>query len=566
MLTLRGVRRKDFSGHDIRLEWIVALVVGFFVHGVLTFLAAHMGLLNIYVICSLWLSGVACAFINRDMMNIIWPKQWRFNRRETVLLGLCVSFLVAKWLTTLLPLGHGDPLYYHLPSAWLWASAHKAYFVETIPWILQGGLAEYVYAQFAVITQERFATMLLAQMTHCFVGLIVSAALVYMIIRRWVSRDWAFVAVLGFVTFGEETMMLVRAKNDGYVLACCMASLAFICRYRQDASRRSLVWGVVTATMGLGFKHTALFYIVPLAPLLFFMMAKEHMLWGMGAAFSTLLFAALPMLRNYWYTGNPLFPAFSEHFPNQYMNLWLTDEVNGFSYVSGSWYEQLKAQVSRIWLGSCFYPLAFFAWRSRLRWLWWLACLATAFLIVMTGQGWYARFHFYLYALLAILATSLAAEWAERRVWILWLCLGLIFAKAQFEVPFTQFFLRTVPYVMNGESLDAYFSAIKPNHAMVLWMNAHIKTPAKIFSFYDNESYFLNFPLTVPENHRAANDIWQLRTYDEITAGLKREGYTHLLIPPGKEDYFGVLTKDARFQNDFTQLQHLNGYTLMGWR
>lgn len=554
------------------------LGLGFMLLGVCVALVGALGLLNLKVLLPL-LGGLALWGYRRQRQAV---------RREAMqwgcLGGIAAFLLLSKILNALLPQAHGDALYYHLPSAWLWAKAEKIYFIEWLPWSLQGGVGEYLYAFLSLLLPERMAVQIGGQLLHVAFGYGITTAVIYRIGRRWLPNTWTWIACIAFLTFSAQNGQLLSAKNDGYVMALAMLSLLQVseCFHAQDKRREVLAY--VFGFGAFAVKNTAVFYLLPFIALFWLFQAQLTQAGLVSTALRHVKIAlftsplALPaMLRNFAFTGNPMFPAMDDAFKSTYMNQWLRDYMRGFSYWPASPIEMLQTQFQRLWGSKLFYLLGFLAIPIKtpmVRFLTLLSGLAFILLLIVTGAGQYPRFHYYLYAVLSLLAATGAYQlWQkiptrgdQQKPTLARYAVGTVFAalilvSSGVEVSFQQVARRFVPWLISSESYLVLLGHGKPMLAMQQWMNAHLEN-ARIFSFTDNESYYLNFPLTVPENHMGANEIWRASTFAEAIEKLKRDGYTHLLIPPHHEKYFVVLTEAPEFAQRFTLQHEEHGYRL----
>lgn len=504
-------------------------------------------------------------------------------KNHPVLSGLVLIFLAGCFGKAMLPQNHGDPLYYHLPAPWQWVQAGRAGFLPHMPWLMQDGWSAYFNALLATLSGDRFLMMITAQLLNLSFGLGLTALVLVKLPRTLAGVGVPLMVVLAFVTFPAESAMLQRAKNDGFVLFFLV--LHFLHWQREDVSKPGFA-GYALLFFSLGLKSTAAFYLVPFLLVRF----GEVMRWAPGAGGSrlrtvlthaglllpaVLLFSLPVWWRNMAWSGNPLFPAMNSIFQSPLMTPALEREVARFSFIQGSLPEILMAQASRMLLAKPVYLAgvllaAWFAgWRRTCLFI--LGCFAL--LCLVTGQGMYARFSFFMYALLAwvgvsgllMVITRLRPGWITRdgpRWPARLLIVLLILPGSGWEVPVASALNRSLPFMASSESYGAWFSRHNPVYDFHRAASAVLGDEARVFSFFENECFFLDAPLSVPENHPGASRILQAKDYVEALRGLREEGFTHLQWPPAKEDYFPVLTADPRFARDFTRVLEVKGYRL----
>lgn len=502
---------------------------------------------------------------------------------QPLMAGLVALTGTSLWLVTMIPHNHGDPLYYHLPQGWLWLQAGQTYFIEWMPWFMQGGMAEYVYTWIGALTHERFTMMLLSQMLHGVVGIGVGGAAVYQLTARFTGRAWALMAVLSYWTFSEELYMLVRAKNDGFVAAFCLLTARQAMAY-WDHKKAVDLWRVYAlGFFALACKLTALFFLLPFLGLFLVVdVFTENrrvsiLINHLRLAVAPSLMALAVPLRNFVYTGNPFFPTYHHLFPNPFMNDFLAQEIAKFGYVPGRLQEILLSQGRRILWAKYIFPIFPLAWldgRRVPRFLVALIIVSLILICIITGQGLYGRFTFFMYGLLSV--TALVACGALERRWLAhsfqtWkvkgmhiLVVGTILANAQVEVLVGQAWKKTMNFVFSSQAYGGFLAEHKENYEVHRWMNEHLQD-AYIFSLGENEVFFLNHPLSVPLNHRGASEVYLATNYEEAVTTLKKYRFTHVYF--GEHGYFPksylpILTGDARFADDFEEIYQKNGYHL----
>lgn len=546
--------------------------LGFMLLGLCVAILGALGLLSLSALLPV-LGGIAIwGYVRQRHAARPDAIQWGF------LGGIAILLLFSKFLNALLPQAHGDALYYHLPSAWLWAKAEKIYFIEWLPWSLQGGVGEYLYTFLALLLPERMAVQISGQLLHVAFGYGITTAAIYRIGRSWLPNTWTWIACIAFLTFSAQNGQLLSAKNDGYVMVLAMLSLLQVSACFQHQDKRREILAYVFGFGAFAVKNTAAFYLLPFIALFWLFQAQLTQAGLVSTALRHLKIAlltsplALPaMIRNFAFTGNPMFPAMDDAFKSAHMNPWLRDYMRGFSYWPASPLEILSTQFQRLWGSKLFYLFSFLAIPIRtpmVRFLMLLSGLAFILLLIVTGAGQYPRFHYYLYAVLSLLAATGAYQlWQKVPPQKIYRYAGgavfaaLMLINSGVEVSFQQVARRFIPWLINSESYLVLLGHGKPMFSMQQWMNTHLQN-ARIFSFTNNESYYLNFPLTVPENHMGANEIWRSSSFAEAVEKLERDGYTHILMPPHHEKYFVVLTEAPEFAQRFTLQHEANGYRL----
>ncbi len=581
---------KVFGWGEASNDMTLSSGVGFALTTGLVAIGGHLGVLSQRAALGVFFLVFLLSMKDRTSIlryiSTLWDTMSDLFKKHPVVFGLLFIFLFFKWTNALVPLFHGDPLYYHLPSAWLWAKKGAFYYVDWLPWTLQGGISEYFYTYIALLTGNRFFMMILCQLAHVTFGYLLSSVIVYQISIRFMPPLFGLLAALCFATFPNETMMMVRAKNDGFVLFFSLLSIREALVYWDNASwkRLPLIYGA--AWYAVSIKWSAAFFVIPFFTVFGLMslikfrhqwvrLASHHISW----AFITMTCVFPIVYRNYIFTGNPFFPTFNTIFHSPYMNSYLEEIIKFYIFVSGTWTEIVWTQSKRFIFAKI--PFVFALCLPFLRdarnfevlFLWSVTIASFILVLMVTGQGHYTRFAFFLYALLSI--GSMIFCWivwkanirkkvhGERslRVYSAGVVL-LIIANSTMEVPAVAFFKRVAPFVTSSETYASYFAKGKDSYLIHQWMNAHLDSSAKVLSFFDNECFFLDVPLSVRENQLEASEIFASETYEEATLKMKKFGFTHIQIPEVSAHVFPLLTENPRFGKDFQLMRDINRYRL----
>lgn len=576
-----------------RDDHVLAIAVGFTATTLLIAFLGSVGWINENLSLVIFCGVLALHVIfPDDLLKALKDlrEQWKEWGAHKVIFTILATFLFFKWAQGWLPLTHGDPTYYHLPSAWLWAEKGSIYFIDWLPWSLQGGIGEYFYTFLASLTQNRFLMMLECQMFHYFFGYVLSSVLVYKIARSLMSQKYALLAVLAFVTFPNEALMMVRAKNDGFVLFFCLLSVFEGMRYWQDSAwkRLPLIYGASWYAVSL--KWSALFFVIPFFVVFGIMTLLKlkqdrqnaliktsfhHIAWAL-AGFTL----ALPiLLRNYIFTENPMFPTFNSIFKSPFINSYLEGVIGHYSYVPGTWFEIIYSNFNRFLFAKISYvffvliPFVKLNQKRSATYLFMLGLSGIGILMLVTGQGYYARFAFFLYALFAIGSMAVLDRFETKlkdltsvprflKASYIYVVFALIIFNSTIEVPVNSFFSRTIKYLASSQTYASYYAEVKDSYLMHRWINEHLPKNAKIFSFIDNECFFLDRPLSVQENHLGASEVGQVATYEEAVLKFSKLGFTHVQIPKYAEKTFPLLSENPAFEKDFVLIHEENNYRL----
>jgi hypothetical protein len=496
------------------------------------------------------------------------------------------------------PQVHGDPLYYHLPSAWNLLREQKIAFYPWNPWYLQAGMGELFYGEIGLLSYglvpflslpfklsyqladqlpNRMAMMILCQLIHGFFSYPAAALLIFKSARLLgIGTPWALVATLGAVTIPEGADALIAAKNDGFVWYFALTSLYLSLLWMPKASesstnmpgnfkKLSLLAGI--AAFSFSIKFTAAFYLLPwifglliwgfLQPARLF--SPQYTCTNLFMALGSLSFAtavASPILiRNGLMTGNPFFPALSHFFPSIYINNTMVQMIQSFTKTPGTFWEVLRDQGNRFFLAKPLYTCAVLGClgiflapatppspeRRRLKFLGFLTITSFILLVMITGRGMYSRFSFFLYGLLSLTGASFL-----EKLYNLTICRQNQLVKASFalfvggaaiingriELPGLHLIKAHRTFMTSHQTWGQEFAQRKLSYQMHLWINQHpISGP--ILSLGDNENFFLDPPLAIPDNHVGAAKAASHQTIREISLEMSKQGFNYLLVPVG---------------------------------
>ena len=514
----------------------------------------------------------------------------RTARGSPWLVAFIIFYLLSRGCRVSLPQTHGDPLYYHLASAWQYFKMESMDFVPWAPWFLQGGMAEGVYSLLALWTQDRMLLMILAQGLH-FVFAYPGSLLIVLLIGRdlRLSPVLSLIAGISTITFASGHDALISAKNDGFVLFYILLSLYGFQRFLVTSNKFCFYLGIFAAAYAFSLKFTAAFYILPMgATLVIFGFKKITKIFKNPTDFCLLLVAllmAIPMLiRNAVWTQNPFFPALPSLFPSPMMNDSIAALIQQFTYAEGTLYEVLRDQLAKTYGAKFIFilsPLGLFSHNVRKKSLACLALLAFILVCFMTGRGHYARFSFFIFPVMGLSAAGVISDviayfestfkpqsrsaGLQIRVGMIILWLAAI-DGGQAEVNILKISREIIPFWTSSTSLHGYYQQKKASYETHQWMNTHL-TPGRVLSFGDNESFFLDHPLSVPENEVHAAEVVTQREMKEFARRFDAYGFRYLLVPQVSQwnpSYRQRWLEDPAWSQFFTAIRGSDrGYTVM---
>ena len=237
---------------------------------------------------------------------------------ERLSFALAVFVLLAHWLVALLPEVSADGLAMHLAIPYNIAVHHAMTFDPSrFLWAVMPMSADFIYTINYLLGGE-FAAHLVD-----FVMLLFIEALLYYMVRRWVTRTAAFLLLALFATTPLVQLVTGSLFVENLVAAMVLGLLAAIWRFGETGEKRFLYLAAVLGGTAMACKFGALAFV---APALIFLIADVKRWWRLlgprapvacGFAAVLLLATALPPYATaYWKTRDPLFPYIADKFPS----------------------------------------------------------------------------------------------------------------------------------------------------------------------------------------------------------------------------------------------------------
>jgi 4-amino-4-deoxy-L-arabinose transferase-like glycosyltransferase len=215
-------------------------------------------------------------------------------------------YLAATLLLTLLlalaPPTSWDGLFYHLtgPALYIDRTAIRPLNVN-IPHLAFPSLMEMLFS-LAMLLRSDVAAKLL----HLAYGLLMMAV-VYRLSQRWQGREVGRWSLLLLASMPMVAVLAAWAYNDLALAFYQLAALYSLLIWRKDERWGWLVVAGVLSGLALGLKYTA--FPLPLTGLIYLLWRSKDR-WRAAAIFALLtgLIAAPWYLRNWVFTGNPVYP------------------------------------------------------------------------------------------------------------------------------------------------------------------------------------------------------------------------------------------------------------------
>lgn len=512
-------------------------------------LISHLQLLNIYVliVASVTVSyfgGYQSLKYLRQIYDTLTAFFLSLTKRAKACFIILSLYTIPKFLEVFLPSGQGDALYYHLNGAMQWAKQGKAFCDPWNPWILQGGVFEYLYAAMGTLLMHPLHLLISGQFLHGFLGILISTTLLFQIARRLgFEVPAALIACIAFVSLAKDPLTLVRAKNDGFVLAMGLAAFyAFIGITKENTPKKGDVFHFVfLSATALAAKNTALFFLLPL----FIISLWQTMGRGKSLKYvlqGSLIFSPLALsmlIRNEIYTENPFFPAMADYFPSPLMN----ESIREFVRQYGN-HDPFVKSLSRVFWGFCsskwfffLFPLGLFIMLfSRERWFAFFFILMMLITVQVAGYDELSyRFSLFFIGMLSILSTWAMVKIYSRIKSKRKLCYGFyliivvsIFHQSGYEIPLSRLVRHTIPFWVKPPTFVDNYSQIKPLFTISQIIN-RIYHSGIILSDSTAEGLFLDLPIAYSDIELRANQTMKAVNFREFLQLVREHNFVAYL-------------------------------------
>lgn len=495
------------------------------------------------------------------------PRKWDYPTTPWAVASymLIAMLVLSRLLFALYPQLQADPLTYHVTSAKIWAAQDALRFIPWLPWALQGGIFEYYYTSLATIIHDPLTLLLACQASHVLFGSGLVALTVFSIVRLiGISTNTAMLVVLASILFPIDSLMMIRAKNDGITLLFSLLSL------RAFFQNRRILIGIF-AGAAIATKWSSLFFVLPFFTAISIIDIRKNSLKNSLINIFTMgiliLGVASPIaLRNWLWTENPMFPAMGQLFPSPQLNPSLIAEISKFTY-SGNWYQGLIQKASwYVWAVPSVCMALLIPWVKRsthVNFILNQSLVVLLFFAFATGTAAYPRF-----VLMDGVLFALCAGWVWRkfeqpsRDWFSWMILIGLLINTGIDVPISNVAKRSLPFWLYKGSTVEFLSNESPLLKFQYQINAlPLSSPPIILGCHENESLFINGGQTIPSNHAGGARAQLAANVSDLSQTLVKEGFSHLLIrhdlaatcwSPYLQDsefhkYFSLVLKDDRY-------------------
>lgn len=301
--------------------------------GLLAFATLLLGLIGLLYRGVFWgLTIALLILLFRDLRAIVsslpglW-KSWRLDRRLMVYLAITVFLAL---LVALTPPTDWDGLFYHLTGPKWHIAQHQILPGYDLPHLNFPGLMEMLFAYAMLLSSDVTAKLL-----H-FVYALLLTGVTYRLARRHMAAHLGSGAVLILASMPMLPVLAGWAYNDLALAFYQMAALSALMDWLATRQRRWLTLSALNCGLAMGMKYTSFVCpVVILALLLWFALRRRQAdntglrnVVAFGAV--TALVAAPWYLKNWAFTGNPVYPfVFGGQFWDSFRAEWYAQAGSG---------------------------------------------------------------------------------------------------------------------------------------------------------------------------------------------------------------------------------------------
>ncbi|MFZ0821175.1 MAG: DUF1420 family protein [Candidatus Acidiferrales bacterium] len=458
--------------------------------------------------------------------------QLKKSRLASLLAILIMLFLLSDAFMAMAPLTGSDALHYHftVPSLWLQHGFHPL-FDLTLSFAV--GQAHMLILLGLGLGSDHISLGLI------FLGGVLSAAALYRLAREWMSLEGSLAVTLAFLltpmVFWQMTV--AGAPDIWMVFYCTVAILAAARSISAHSANWALLTGFLAGAAG-GSKYPAM--VIPIALCLLLLLETRSLKISFASALAAVVAGVWPLLRNAWWTGDPVFPFLSRWLAPGNFNPYTFASVLADTHPAArhtgfiSWIEypfRLVLEGQSYGVGHyfgplvlVFAPLLFFVHTPTPLFRVGLGVWAAVFLTnIFTSQM--ARFLLPVFAIALVFAFAGAMAIVKNgRPILRWVCIAtiavfLVFGAASYALYARDF----LPAGLGIEPRERFLKRLAPNYQEVSFVNSALEgKPGAALVFFRHVYYLrVNMVDGDPQSSWLV-DPENLRTPESMLAFLRK--------------------------------------------
>lgn len=510
-LVVVGLGTKLLSALGVRVpgfveELVFAAGLGFGFLSYFVFALGISGLLRGYLIYGAL--GLVAVFCGREMLGLVrrfrsandlvnlgeHPFVWLLA--GTIGLAIALNFIGA-----LAPISSADALYYHMAAPKYYAMERR---IVPMPWewpTYQPFNIEMLFLLGMLLRSDTLGALF-----HFLFGILLVLAIFPFCGRHFQSANPLLAAAIFYVgglVAWESTSSFIDLGVTLFVLLSFMAFLNWFI----EGGERWLVLSGIFGGLAAGSKFTgAIFPAIILLILIGYLLLEKRLEIRPLMSFSlpVLLLLAPWYLRNYFWTGNPVYPFLPGLFGTQDLNDPIFRAASRYGYgkdplalllapfnltFRGTGFD-LGELISPLYLS--LFPLSLFLSQERqvVRLIW---IFSGIYFLVWFYTHQHARYLLFVLPLLAVACSSTAMALFRLSRGVKLVTASVLLAGISFGLATTAYYnAQFFPVVFGLRTRDDFLSQKTWYYPDIRWMNEHLPPDAKILVMGDAMPYYLN--------------------------------------------------------------------------
>lgn len=558
-------------------ELVFGVCLGYFLIGYVAFFLGISGLIYKQLFYVLFLVGLFVSFFDikyifKGIKKSYSNFKFGFNLKTT-LLFILFFFVVLNLVAVVAPIWRWDVLSYHFAVPKLYIKAHSIYYI----FHSMSSNAPF-FSQMLYLTAMVLKSPILAKLVSYSFSLIIVLGIISFS-KRFFNL---YVGLFGALIFFLMPLMMQSSISAGADVAtalfCFVSFYAFVVWFKK-LDIRWLVLSSVMMGVALSTKYFAGIQFLILSAFLVFRLITikdKELKYKLACLFLFPLIAFLVfspwLIKNYLYTGNPVYPLLYSLFGGKYlsqtkaMNLAMSGNAfpaNLKNFVLMPWYlTMFSPKVSGVMgvgpVFLAFLPLLLVLKGKKnilLRLL--LVFSFFAFTIWFFLGGHYVRFIYFIFPLLAIVCAFVINKLISSKVRLLrTFVLLVLLSTLLFNLNlWAGINLKYVPVVFGFESKEQFHDNLKDHslyHASQ-FINENTSPDAKVLLFKDRRGYFINREY-VYYNYAYTTYFDGVSDDSALLDELRDLGITHVIMNDNFDTYIATTFYPDEVHESFKNL------------
>lgn len=540
----------QFILNRFRFETVDAttsMLVGTALYAILMAILGGIGGLNSGIL--IWIVVLIGIPLGVPFIFLSIRKSWGYlvTERSAMPVYLITSiYILVRFIQSLTPDMHPDALWYHLAAPLYWFEHSGFYFNTDAIQLVQASFWDLLNLWPMVLlgtkeTGSLIQNHLFSQWITLFIGFAGTISILIKVFKIALpfklENSWGGLIVLALATTSELSLSLPTPKNDWGVAFWFSGGLFFILNH-----------SIKTGALFLGFATASKFsYAVPT---LVFTLLFSRSLGSPSSIIAYIICLSFPIaivfIRNFIWTGNPIFPLLNSIFSSSYLPLIWVEALSSFTKVGSSFTFQylLNGFLSLFPLSqlSTYLLLVPSIWRKiavnriglRL-----LLFIVVTYLMFMLVSG--PRTELRLIGIIPLLVSGLSvyALWMVKP-WYIIRAIPERFILIIFAIYLISFSETPWRHVYNQTMKNDLQQIITESSAGFIFENIELKDGEKLLLSYETSLYYFptNKTVRIWDSINLSNDFINITNPKKLLEKLRERGFRYLLMTSKVIDNF----------------------------